>query len=296
MISICIPVYNFDVIGLVKALEEQCRQLSVPAEIILIDDASSKAIQEINKPSCSKHQYYELTENIGRARIRNLFLDYAQFEYLLFLDCDGIITTPNFLEKYLECIKNTNPEVVCGGRVYPEIPPGKNQLLRWKYGVKVESRNALERSKCPNQSFMTNNFLLRKSLLERLKFDERLQQYGHEDTLFGIELKRNQVSVTHIENPVLNGDIETNELFLEKTEKGIENLMKIVTFQNDKTDLVKNVKLLSVYYTMRKFYLVGIVRVVFLVFRKMIRKRLAHGKADLTLFDFYKLGYASALK
>ncbi len=32
---------------------------------------------------------------------------------------------------------------------------------------------------------MTNNFLIQQVLLAKIKFDERLNQYGHEESLFG---------------------------------------------------------------------------------------------------------------
>jgi glycosyltransferase involved in cell wall biosynthesis len=295
MLSICIPIYNTDVNALIKALEEQCNGLSMKTEIVLIDDASKEEFKQKNKTAFSKHNHILLPENIGRARIRNLFLNYAQYEFLLFLDCDGIISSPDFLFRYQQCIEQENPDVACGGRIYPEKAPGKNQLLRWKYGVKTESKNALERSKNPNQSFMTNNFLIRKSLFETLKFDERLQQYGHEDTLFGIELMRHRIPVWHLENPVLNGDIESNELFIEKTEKGIENLLIITGFRSDHADLIQHVKLLSFYFSLRKSFLTGLIRVAFSLLKVPIKRRLIAGKVNLKLFDFYKLGYISSL-
>ena len=66
--------------------------------------------------------------------------------------------------------------------------------------------------------------------MDKVKFDERITKYGHEDTLFGFELKKNNTQITHIDNPVINGNLETNEEFIEKTEEGLLNLLKIVEF------------------------------------------------------------------
>ena len=90
MISICIPVYNFNITSLVNELSNQVNSLNIPCEIIVIDDCSEN-FKRINKIECEKHTYIELSENIGRARIRNLFLKYAKYEYLLFLDCDSLV-------------------------------------------------------------------------------------------------------------------------------------------------------------------------------------------------------------
>ena len=72
-LSICVPVFNFDVTELVKKLDKQAGLLSVPFEIVCIDDCSDEKFIKINKEICSKYgKYIELKENIGRSKIRNL--------------------------------------------------------------------------------------------------------------------------------------------------------------------------------------------------------------------------------
>ena len=62
---------------------------------------------------------------------------------------------------------------------------------------------------------------------KKISFNERLSGYGHEDTLFGYELNKNNIQIHHIDNPVLNGHLDTNEAFLLKTEEGLGNLLKV---------------------------------------------------------------------
>src|SRR4030042_667421 len=102
MISICIPVYNFDVTSLVSELSEQVKSLPKPYEVIIIDDCSDNKFKAINRNVCKSFIYIELEENIGRSKIRNLFLRYAKYGYLLFIDCDSIIESSDFLLKYFE--------------------------------------------------------------------------------------------------------------------------------------------------------------------------------------------------
>ena len=157
MISICIPVYNFDVTFLVSELSEQIKALNEDIELILIDDSSNVEYKEINRQISKDHTYIELPENIGRSRIRNLFLKYSVFRYLLFLDCDCSVQSEGFLGKYLDIIKQ-NPSVVCGGSIYDTKSPGRDKMLRWKYGALRESKPCHIRNKFPNRSFMANNF------------------------------------------------------------------------------------------------------------------------------------------
>ena len=101
MISVCVPVYNFNITALVDELLKQSAQINVPTEIIVIDDCSNLFKDENQKVS-KDAKYIELSENIGRAKIRNRFLEYAKYKFLLFLDCDSLVVKNDFLLKYLD--------------------------------------------------------------------------------------------------------------------------------------------------------------------------------------------------
>lgn len=289
MLSICIPIYNQNVSTLVKTLDKQINDLKIAAELILIDDASSENIKASNESICQKHNYHKLEKNIGRAKIRNLFLNYVHYNYLLFLDCDAIITDHLFLEKYVSCINSTQPKIICGGRVYPHEAPEKNCYLNWIYGTKKESKTYIERKQHPNRSFMTNNFVIKKSIFETIRFDENLTEYGHEDTLFGYELLKNKITITHIDNAILNGDIETNAVFLSKTEKGINNLPYLIKKVNYDPDFINEIKLLNSYFFFKKKGLLPLLFPFFLLLKTPIKHCLKKGLINLHLFDFYKL-------
>lgn len=287
MISICIPLYNFDAIGLISELQQQIKRCEVPCELILIDDYSQEEYRKVYRSISGTHQYIELPQNVGRAKIRNLFLEYSNQPYLLFLDCDSIIQNPDFLKNYIQIIAE-NPDIVCGGRVYPSEKPDQEHLLRWKYGIERESKTCSERQKDPNRSFMTNNFLIKKELFQDIQFDERLTQYGHEDTLFGLELAKRGITITHIENPVLNGDIETNEEFLKKTEDGIENLVKILEFTQHDPKIKENITLLKTFSQIQ--WAKPILKPIFKLINPIIRKWLSKRGSSVSLFNLYKLG------
>lgn len=295
MLSICIPIYNFDVNPLLESLVSQRDNIEGEYEIILIDDCSTEKFKKLNKISCEKFKYIELDKNIGRSKIRNLFLNYAKYENLLFLDCDSYLISNDFLKNYLEYCQENSYSVIFGGRVYPESCPSKNQILSWKYGINIESKIAIERMKTPNKSFMTNNFLIKKSILTAIKFDESLLKYGHEDTLFGFQLHLNSIEIKHIENPVLNGDIETNEVYLKKTQEGIKNLISILNSVAEKPKFIENVSVLKFYFTLKKRYLIFFVRIAFFLFNKAIEFLLKKGFVNLKLFSFYKLGYLTRI-
>ncbi len=288
MISICIPIYNFIVVDLVKNLAAQSKLLDVPSEIILIDDCSDSSFKIINESVCAEEVYIQLEKNIGRAAIRNQFLNYAKYDNLLFLDCDSIISLDDFLSKYINAISEHPNQLICGGREYQKLPPKRSEMLRWKYGIKKESKTFEHRKQNPNKSFMTNNFVINKEIFKSIQFDERLVEYGNEDTLFGFELKKRNINIIHINNPIINGDLEDNANYISNTEKAIYNLTNILEFTNYDKDLIEDVTLLRIYYKVykvRKF-----IKVIFVILKPAIKYFLSNGYVSLYLFDFYKLG------
>lgn len=289
MLSICIPVYNFNIERLINKLYFQISELSDICEIIVIDDCSKEKYKIINRSVCDKVNYFELQKNIGRSAIRNLFLSYAKYDNLLFLDCDSFVIEDLFVQNYIEFIKKHPNSIVCGGRVYTkECPNDKNVLLRWKYGVKKESLSYSQRIKNPNASFMTNNFVVSRKIFEHIKFDERLVNYGHEDTLFGYQLKKQGIKILHIDNPILNGHLETNIQYINNTENAVINLVNILQFMKYDKLFIQDVTLLRVYFKFRK--LKHIISFLFFISKPFIKFLLKKGIVNLYLFDFYKLG------
>jgi len=290
MLSICIPVYNFNVSIFVEELNEQSIGLKVPCEIILIDDCSSSEYKKINESTCTKHRYIELDKNIGRSRIRNLFLNYAQYEHLLFIDCDSSLISDTFLSTYIQTIENTKEQVICGGSIYDSIKPKRNKILRWKYGIKREVTSFHMTDNKIDKGFMTNNFLISKKLFKEIKFDERISKYGHEDTLFGYELKTKGIKIKHINNPVLNSDIDENSSFLKKTKQGIINLVAILAYVDYNPEFIQEVSLLRFYEKLNAKKSIPVISFIFTLFKPFIKYLLVQGYVNLYLFDFYKLG------
>jgi len=287
MISVCIPAYNFDITSLVKQLCDQKNQIDFPVEIIVIDDCSDDNWREVNKdvePLVSN--YILLEQNVGRSAIRNLFLKYATQPNLLFLDCDGLPHHHDFLTKYYQALTD-DPSVIVGGRTYGEKPMDKTKMLRWSYGMFRESKNKLERQKNPYKSFMTNNFMIHSSLLQKIGFDETLVKYGHEDTLFGFELEKKLIPILHIDNPVLNVDLEPAREYLLKTKEGVKNLFNISSKLNHQKDFVDGIKLLKYWKRTRLFS--WVFTGIYAFFHNKIQSNLLSDSPNLKYFDFFKL-------
>ena len=290
-LSICIPVYNFDVRELIFDLEKQIEKNGFNAEIILIDDASTEGFKKINKETSKKVEHFVFLEkNVGRSLIRNMFLYYAKGNYLLFLDCDGKIISPDFLKNYLDFIQsNPSTKVIYGGREVSPEPPEAKKYLRWKFAFERENLAVEQRKEIPYLSFQTNNFIVKKSVLEKVNFNPEFQKYGYEDLLFAMDLKAKNVEINHIDNPIFNNDLEENEVYLKKVEESVESLAKMLTNSKVK-EKIGEVKLVKAYEmfttTATKFWF----QKLFSLRRERTKQKLLKGNVSLRYLDFYKLG------
>ncbi|AWK04984.1 glycosyl transferase [Flavobacterium crocinum] len=293
MLSVLIPVYNYNIFKLVEILYNQISDCDIPFEIICLDDASQEFLIENQRINQFKNCSFSILEkNIGRSAIRSVLAQKAIFENLLFLDADTIPVHHDFILNYISALKN-NPKVVFGGILYEDKKPTEEFLLRWIYGKNREALSISQRNQNPPESALASNLLIKKEIVIRFPFDETITQYGYEDLLFFAVLKSNNIEIKHIENPVFHLNLETSIVFLDKTKTAIENLAflnkenKISTNESRiiaSFELLKMTKLFSVFY---------------FVFRKLkskIERNLVSKNPSLFLFDIYKLGYFSSLK
>lgn len=290
-LSICIPVYNFDVRELVFDLKKEIENNKIDAEVILIDDASEENFKIINAELEEEVQAFVFLEsNIGRTRIRNLFLDFVQGDYLLFLDCDGKVISNTFLLRYIQSITN-NPEidVIYGGRKVAVSPPDDSHYLRWRFAVERENLRVDQRQKKPYLCFQTNNFIIKRKILKDIPFNSEFQKYGYEDLLFAMELKEKNIRVDHIDNAVFNNDLEENPAYLEKVEESMESLANMLKNTKLRAKLAE-VKLVSLFNQIEKASLKTVFMKLFRIKEKSLKESLLKGNVNLRYLDFYKLG------
>ena len=300
MLSILIPVYNFDIRALVSELHRQITNEKVQFEIIILDDATNNGLNISNRQITSLQNvtYTELSKNIGRSKIRNRLSSFAKYDYLLFMDADAQIPSRTFIADYLcEC---NGDVVVCGGMeyapFYKEYSYKDQYGLRLNYGKNRECKTAKERNLIPNKSFMTFNFLISKSIFNKILFDESLSNYGHEDTLFGLELKHQGIIIKHINNPLRHLEIDSNSIFLTKALASVKNIFSIVNRNSNYKDLYQDVKLLKYYAKVKTLGLTPIIEILYKLTHRSIERNLVNKGQNLLYFDLLRLGFLCTLK
>jgi glycosyltransferase involved in cell wall biosynthesis len=290
-ISLLIPVFDYDIVALVHSMKNAFGKVPEFIEILIGDDGSSPEYKE-------KYRFLEgdgvrvisSDKNIGRSAIRNKLALEAAGDYLLFIDADTMIpgTAEAYISKYVPLMASA--KVVCGGVLYPDSPPGDpDKLLRWRYGKWKEQKKASERNKHPHANFSTFNVLIDKAVFSKIRFNEELKQYGHEDTLLSYQLKNAGIDVFHIDNGLVHEGLESNKDFLDKTKFGVENLSMLYDKVTDKKIFSETVTMLRSYRKLSLLRVTLILAGIFIRYRERMEIRLESGKVSLYLFIFYRM-------
>jgi GT2 family glycosyltransferase len=290
-ISLLIPVFDYDIIALVHSMKNALGQVPDFCEILIGDDGSSAVYREKYKSLITENvRIISSKMNIGRAAIRNRLALKAKGDFLLFIDADVMMpgTAEAYILKWLPYMNTSR--VICGGTLYHDSPPGDpDKLLRWKYGKWREQKSAAERNKHPHSAFSTFNVLIDKTVFSKIRFNEELKQYGHEDTLLGYQLKKAGIDILHIDNGLVHEGLESNRDFLNKTKLGIENLSKLYDQVTDKKSFSDTVLMLRIYNRIKFFGLTRILSAIFIKYRDRMEIRLDSSNISLFLFAFYKM-------
>jgi hypothetical protein len=274
---------------LVQALSAQLINTGYEGEIILWDDGSDKFVLTANQSleNIQSVLLYKNENNEGRMLTRQRLSGLARFEHLLFLDCDSKIIKDDFLSVYFDLVKE-DIKLASGGRVYADNPPAECDLvLHWKYGRKRESRTGKEEQRSAT-GFMSNNFLIKKEIFKSLDTSLKLAGYGHEDSWWGIQFEQAGISCRYINNPVLHAAIEKADIYIEKSENALANLL-LLEKNIDRNMISRHVRIFRWYLRLKRTGLSGL----YLFFEKMFhgyfRRNLLSCKPSLFFFDCYRL-------
>lgn len=193
-VSVIIPVYNGEkyIKGLYDSLNSQ---LFDDFEIIFINDGSKdnslKLIEEIALKD--ERVVFYSQENKGICASRNLGIEKAKGEYLIFLDQDDGIEN-NLIEQYYQEITTRNVDIVSFGKIHYYQKNGEtisktNQTFEEEYvSNKVKLYEYIFNLDNQKRLMTIWNCIYKKSIIEdnNIRFDEKFK-HGDEDGMFNIE-------------------------------------------------------------------------------------------------------------
>lgn len=291
MISILIPTYNYNTLPLAEELHRQAISEGIEFEIIVADDASpvnenTEINSKINKLSNS--QYIRNEINLGRGQNRNSLVQKAKYDWVLLMDCDTFPKENNFIRKYIESIKNQSEKAIFGGIIYHDTKPNQDEMLRWVFGKSREEIPLAKRRSNPFHYTLISNIVVQKDILLKHPFDSEIFNYGYEDIVFILGLKKEQIAIGHIENPAYHLNLEKSAVFLEKFHSSLQNLKLVL---DKKIIQPEDTQLTKIYLKLKRWHLVKIVAFGFNIFKTIFTKNLLSENPSLFVFDVYRLGY-----
>ena len=187
--SVVIPTYNRKPIleKCLRALEQQQIDASVVSgyEIVLVDDGSTDGTLEWFKQHSAEfpHVRSHLQNHLGAAAARNLGVEKAKGDTIIFIDSD-LVVTENFLQAHADALVQGQQEL------------GSDRIFT--YGVVINTCNFENPKSEPYKItdfsaayFATTNVAIARKWLEKVGlFDTCFQQYGWEDLELGVRLKQ----------------------------------------------------------------------------------------------------------
>ena len=181
-ISVIIPAYNIEKY-IARCLESVCRQTYSNLEIIVVDDGSSDNTGRIADDFAKKDKRITVIhkENAGVSAARNTGLDFAQGDYIGFVDGDDLIE-PDMYEllmhnalKYQADISHCGYQMVFTNRV--DYYHNTGEIF-----VQDNSQGVYDLVKADKVEPGLWNKLYRKDLIGKSRLDENIRI--NEDLLF----------------------------------------------------------------------------------------------------------------
>lgn len=126
-ISIIVPIYNTDKY-LKKCIDSLLNQTESNIEILLLNDGSTDKSEEIIKSYDDKRIVYIKKDNTGIGSTRNIGIEKAKGEYLMFIDSDDY-TAPSCVEEMYTKAKQDDCDIVISD--YYEDRNGKMSEIKF---------------------------------------------------------------------------------------------------------------------------------------------------------------------
>jgi len=184
-LSVIIPAYNCELwIG--KCLDSLLNQTFKNFEVIVVNDGSTdKTERVVSEYSDLIHKLRCIyQENKGQAVARNVGIELAEGQYIMFIDADDYVES-DYVEKYLKAIEGSGHDAVIGGYEYVEANGKRTQNLPHEGLMSWYMMNA------PWAKIYTRDFLMKNSI----RF-EKIRK--HEDMIFNIRVLECGAKIGHI--------------------------------------------------------------------------------------------------
>lgn len=287
-LSVLIPTHNYKCYTLVADLHKQLEQSGIDYEIIVADDGSSDLqVLEDNRKLASTFAHVRLVEmdkSLSRSAMRNRLWRLATYDWQLQINSNVMVTKSDFIRNYLDSVDD-RVQIVCGACT------AQGNSLRDVYERHFyEHFDTNFYNSHPYSYFRNTNCMFHRSVFLKCHYDETLTGYGHEDSVFGDTLKKADIKIKYIANPVTYVDTVSSTEYLQRTRESLHSLLQISQTNPDSTNLLKVVRKLD------KFGLSGFVRLWHRMAGAWEADNLCGANPNMKVYALYKLGYYLSIR
>lgn len=234
-LSVAIPFHNEDVVPLASELLTQAERFGTTCELLFADDGSAdarwrQALEQRLATAPVAASVLHAPRNLGRGPIRNRLAAAARGEYILLLDADMLPDADDYLARYLALIEQRRIDALVGGRSYHRVRDiTAAQQLYVYFSMRTECLSAAQRALAPARHCLTNNLVVRRSLLIAQPFCEDTVGWGYEDIEWALRL--GGTCIQHIDNAASHFGLVDEATLLAKLDESVTNFMIVAQRQ-----------------------------------------------------------------
>jgi len=225
ILSILIPFYKESPCALIEALKAQPID---KVEIITFDDGSHDVALTRSVTALCQDNIHLITspKNVGRAKGRNILVEHARSDYLLFLDSDMLPDSPHFLQTWLDHIHNEDPDVTFGGFSLKYAPKDQAFALHRLMASQSDCLPARLRQLQPEKYVFTSNLLVKTTLIKRIGFDNGFSGWGWEDVEWAMRIAEH-AKLLHIDNSATHMGLDQAATLVRKYKESASNFARV---------------------------------------------------------------------
>lgn len=275
--------HNYNPRNILYALTKQISAHKVNIFIKLWDDGSDLFVRDqlLDIKSKFTHDYISWNlepDNLGRAAMRQKMLKCATEGWMISIDSD-MEPDADFIDKMIKSL--VDPDTVYTGcHYYHKYAPEDQYILHWNYGLQ---REVPAQKRNPYSHFSTGIYAIHSRIIKKLNFDVDITGYGHEDTLFGLQLQQKGIPVRRISLKAVHQGLKTNHHFIDKQLEAVHNLKVLMSKHPDyQNRLIKWTNLINKIPLIRKWIRRESVQ-------QYCRKKLQQNSKNLFYLDLLKL-------
>ena len=172
-VSVVVPCYRCAA-TIERAVASIAAQTLLPAEVLLVDDASGDETLAVLNILQARHgewlRVLAFESNRGAASARNAGWDAAHHPFIAFLDADDAWHRRKIEIQY--SYMHAHPEVALSGHLCRQVPPGADDTPQWNLGPTLSEQLSWRRL-LVRHSFVTPSVMLKREI--DLRFAEGMR-------------------------------------------------------------------------------------------------------------------------